>query len=68
MRAVQVTKLTLTTLKMVPILEAVTIPFVSERLKDGRFEAEEVHAKSAGALLGELHRWAKALKPMRAGG
>jgi NAD(P)H-dependent FMN reductase len=66
-RAVQVTKLTLTTLKMVPIMEAVTIPFVSEHVKDGRFEAKEIHAQSAEALLKELHRWAEALKPMREG-
>ena len=64
-RAVQVTKLTLTTLKMVPIMEAVTIPFVSEHVKGGRFEAKEIHAQSAAALLKELHRWAEALKPMR---
>ena len=64
-RAVQVTKLTLTTLKMVPIVEAVTIPFVSEHVKDGSFEPKDIHAQSANALLGELHRWAEALKPMR---
>lgn len=67
-RAVQVTKLTLTTLKMVPIVEAVTIPFISEHVKDGRFEPTDIHAKSADALLSELHRWAEALTPMRAGG
>lgn len=65
MRAVQATKLTLTTLKMVPILEAVTIPMVSQRLKDGSFEAEEIHLQSAEAMLAELHRWAQALKPLR---
>lgn len=67
MRAVQVTKLTLTTLKMMPILEAVTIPMVAERMREGRFEAQEIHEKSAEAMLTELHRWAEALKPMRAG-
>lgn len=67
MRAVHTTKLTLTTLKMVPLLEAVTIPMVSERISDGRFDAAEVHEKSAATMLGELHRWAEALKPMRAG-
>jgi NAD(P)H-dependent FMN reductase len=65
MRAVQVTKLTLTTLKMVPVLEAVTIPTVSERVKEGRFDAAEIHAKSAETMLSELHRWAEALKPLR---
>lgn len=66
-RGVQVTKLTLTALKMVPIVEAVTIPFVSEHLKDGRFEAKDIHIQSAGAMLKELHRWAEALAPMREG-
>lgn len=66
-RAAQVTKLTLTTLKIVPMVEQVTIPMVSERVKDGRFEAAEVHEKSGHAMLTELHRWAEALKPMRAG-
>jgi NAD(P)H-dependent FMN reductase len=58
MRAVQVTKLTLTTLKMVPVLEAVTIPMVSERVRDGRFDAAEIHVNSAETMLSELHRWA----------
>lgn len=65
LRAVQVAKLTLTTLKVVPILEAVSIPFVSEHVDGGRFEAKEIHAQSADTLLSELHRWAEALKPMR---
>ena len=65
MRAVQVTKLTLTTLKMVPILEAVTIPTVAEHLEDGNFVPTEIHVQSADALLNELQRWAEALKPMR---
>ena len=66
MRAVQVTKLTLTTLKTVPIMESVTIPFVAERLKDGVFAPTDIHVESAEALLKELHRWAEALKPLRA--
>jgi NAD(P)H-dependent FMN reductase len=65
MRAVQVTKLTLTTLKMVPVLEAVTIPMISERVKEGRFDAAEIHVNSAETMLSELHRWAGALKPLR---
>ena len=65
MRAVHVTKLTLTTLKMVPLVEAVTIPGVSERIVDGKFQAAEVQMRSAEAMLTELHRWAEALKPLR---
>lgn len=64
-RAVERTKLTLTTLKMVPILEAVTVPMIASHLDGGEFRAAEVHETSAKALLAELHRWAAALKPMR---
>ena len=66
MRAVQTTKLTLNTLKMVPILEAVTIPMVAQHLKDGAFVPNEIHMTSANDLLNELARWAEALKPLRA--
>ena len=65
MRAVQITKQTLTTLKMVPILESVTIPFVAEHLAEGRFEAKDVHIQSAETMLKVLHRWAQALVSMR---
>ena len=65
MRAVQMTKLTLTTLKMVPIIEGVTIPMVAEHLTDTGFAAKEIHTQSADLTLKELHRWAEALKPMR---
>lgn len=65
MRAAHVTKLTLNTLKMVPLLESVTIPNVSGHLHNGRFDAAEVHEQSADTMLTELHRWAEALKPMR---
>ncbi len=66
LRSVQMTKLTLTTLKVMPLMEQVTIPFVTQFLEDGRFNASEDHEKSAAAMLDELHRWADALKPMRA--
>lgn len=64
-RAVQTTKLTLTTLKMVPILEQVTIPMIGERVRDNVFHPADVHVQSAQTLLSELHRWTEALKPMR---
>lgn len=65
MRAVQATKLMLTTLKMVPLIDAVVIPGVASRISEGRFDASDIHAESADAMLTELHRWAEALKPMR---
>lgn len=66
MRSVHMTKLTLTTLKVMPIFEQVAIPLVTDHLEDGRFKAGEQHEKSATAMLDELGLWAKALKPMRA--
>jgi len=67
MRSVQMTKMLLTSLKIVPIPEAVAIPFVPKMLDAGKLKATEVLEKSATTMLDELHRWAVALAPMRAG-
>lgn len=66
MRAVQAEKLTLTTLKMVPIMETVLIPMVQQHLGEGgTFVPNEIHTTSARDLLDELFRWTEALKPLR---
>lgn len=65
-RSVQTTKLTLTTLKVVPILEQVMIPMVSQHIEDGTFRPTDIHEQSAGMMLDELQRWAEALVPLRA--
>jgi NAD(P)H-dependent FMN reductase len=67
LRAVQVAKQTLTTLKMVPLVEAVTIPFVAQAMdkESGKFKATEQHDKSATVLLDELLRWTGALAALR---
>ena len=51
-RAVQLTKQTLTTLKMVPIVEAVTISFVAQTIdkESGTFKATEQHDKARQRL------------------
>jgi NAD(P)H-dependent FMN reductase len=64
-RSVQMTKLVATTLKMMPLADAVSIPFVTQHLKDGAFVPTEAIEKSANAMLDELLRWAQALKTMR---
>jgi NAD(P)H-dependent FMN reductase len=70
-RAVQVTKLMLTTLKIMPMYEAVTIPNVQQMIeKDASgapasFKAGEVHEKAAKVMLDELRKWSEALKTMR---
>ncbi len=66
MRAVQVEKLTLTTLKMMPITDAVVIPNAGQQLdQDRNFVPNDAQKKSASAMLDELHRWASALQPLR---
>ena len=64
-RAVQMEKQILTTLKVVPIFEAVVIPVVAQNMKEGQFHANEVQKKAAVVLLDELFRWAEALKVLR---
>jgi NAD(P)H-dependent FMN reductase len=64
-RSVQMSKQVLSTLKMVPLTEAVNVPFFSKHLKDGRFEPEPASEQAATAMLDELFKWAGALKPLR---
>lgn len=66
LRSAQMSKLTMTTLKMVPIVEGVIVPMVSKQVnEDGVFQPNNSQIESANTLLTELHRWAVALKPMR---
>lgn len=66
LRGVQHAKHMVSALKMVPIVEAVTLPFATKSVVDGKFQASEENGKAATAMLDELLRWAVALKPMRA--
>lgn len=65
LRAVQMTKQIVTTLKMMPIFEAVVVPMVAEQLKDGTFQANAVQVEAAPVLLKELRRWSVALATLR---
>jgi NAD(P)H-dependent FMN reductase len=67
LRAAQMTKQTVTAVRMMPIPEAVNIPFVAQAIdrESGTFKATEQHDKSAAAMLDELHKWATALAPLR---
>lgn len=66
MRAVEREKSTLTTLKMVPLMEAVTVVDVAKHLDaDKRFAPTQIHTDSAKALLDELLRWSNALRTLR---
>lgn len=67
LKAVQIEKQILTTLKIVPIVEAVMIPMVREHFdKEGRFLPNEIHSQSATVMLNELSRWNNALTTLRA--
>ena len=66
-RAVQQLKQVITTVKMVPVFESVSIPFHAQFIRDGRFHANDVLEQSATAMLDELLRLDGALRPLRAG-
>lgn len=65
LRSVQMTKMFLTTFKLVPMVEAVSIPFIAKELHDGRFPGNEKADTAAGAMLDELLRWTNALSTLR---
>jgi NAD(P)H-dependent FMN reductase len=66
-RAVQMTKQVVVTLKMMPLFEAVSIPFVASMLDDeGRLRANAIMIEAADAMLDELVRVQAALAPLRA--
>ncbi|WP_169946561.1 NADPH-dependent FMN reductase [Microbispora sp. H11081] len=65
-RAVQMLKQVVTTLKMVPLVEAVSIPFVAQLLdEEGRLQPNEVMNSAADAMVAELDRLAGALRHLR---
>ncbi len=65
-RAVQMTKQIVSAVKMLPVYEAVYIPFVARPIADGRFTPSDVTQDSASALLDELVRVEAALHTLRA--
>jgi len=66
-RAAQMLKQVLSALKIVPVSDSVNIPFVRVKLdEDGRLKPNEIMEDAATAMLGELSRWAQALRPLRA--
>ncbi|WP_208758961.1 NADPH-dependent FMN reductase [Microbispora triticiradicis] len=65
-RAVQMLKQVVTTLKMVPVSEAVSIPFVTRFVDaEGDLRSNDVMDSSADAMLAELARLAAALRHLR---
>lgn len=65
-RCVQMAKQIVTTLKMMPMQEAVAIPFFAPFINEmGEFVAADVHKSAGAAMLDELHRWTEAMQMLR---
>lgn len=66
MRAVQMEKQLVTTLKMMPMVEGVAVPMVTKHFDEQkRFVSNDLIDNAAKQMLDELHRWAIALKTLR---
>jgi NAD(P)H-dependent FMN reductase len=65
LRAVQTARLMVTGFKMMPMIEAVNIPFFSQFIEGGVFKSNDVHDKAVPLMLDELLRWSNALKTLR---
>jgi NAD(P)H-dependent FMN reductase len=66
-RAAQMIKQVVTTLRMTPIFEAVSIPFVQQFIVDGKVVPNDVMKASAKAMLDELVRVDASLRSLRQG-
>jgi NAD(P)H-dependent FMN reductase len=65
-RAVQQLKQVVATLKLLPVVEAVSIPFHPQFIgEDGGLHANEIMEQAADAMLDELMRVEGALRPLR---
>ena len=65
-RAMQQLKQVVTALRMLPLTDAVNIPFHTQFLDDdGRVQANEVMEQAADVMLDELVRVAETLRPLR---
>ena len=67
-RAATALKPILAALRMIPVVEAVSIPFFTQFFRDGEFEASSELEAGAKAMLDELLRLAAAFEPLRAAG
>lgn len=65
LRGVQAIKPLMTTVKAMPIPEAVAIPMFSQQVADGRFTGHEMQMQGARDMLAELLKWSTALKTIR---
>jgi NAD(P)H-dependent FMN reductase len=64
-RSAAMTRGILNTLKVVPVVEAVSLPFFTQHLKDGVFSPPSEQDKAVTAMLDETLRLSNALKTLR---
>jgi NAD(P)H-dependent FMN reductase len=64
-RAAQMIKQVVTTLRMTPIFEAVSIPFVQQFIVDGKIVPNDIMKTSAKSMLDELVRVSDSLQALR---
>lgn len=67
LRSVQAMKQVVTTLRMMPIPEGVSVPFVMQHLSPDGFAPPPGAAAAAGPMFDELVRWTEALHDLRHG-
>ncbi|MDO5049935.1 MAG: NAD(P)H-dependent oxidoreductase [Actinomycetaceae bacterium] len=65
LRATQMLKQVVTTVKMIPIMEQVALPFVFNDIKDGKYNPPQIVSQSATAMLNELAKVQKATVGLR---
>jgi NAD(P)H-dependent FMN reductase len=67
LRSVQMTKVTVTTLRMMPLPDGVALPHFTTQIDKttGAFIPTDRNQRAATAMLDELARWAEALRPLR---
>jgi len=67
-RSIQMMKQVLTSLSMMPVVEAVYLPFFRQFIDaQGHFNPNDDQSKAALTMLASVEKWAVALKPMRQG-
>ncbi len=66
LRSAQMCKEVFSTVKMVPLMESVPLPFFEKKIdENGKFIADELIGKSVKNMMTELLKWTKGLKQMR---
>lgn len=68
LRAVQVMKQIVTTVRMMPLPDGVVLPFVMQNFHEGEFVPPPSAEGAVAPMLTELLRWTRALGPLRADG